>query len=160
MTIENGKVVSIHYTLKSSSGETLDSSQGQEPLSYLHGAGNIVPGLEKALTGKDKGDAFDTVVPPAEGYGERDGEPEEVPRAMFPDDAELSEGMMFKAETQDGQMVILWIDRIEGDSVYVDHNHPLAGHELHFAIQVVDIRDATEEEVSHGHPHGPGGHQH
>lgn len=160
MSIENGKVVTIHYTLTSDDGETLDTSAGGEPLAYLHGANNIVPGLEAALTGKAVGDTLETRVPPEQGYGPRVGEPEAVPRAAFPDDIELAAGMLFSAETPDGRRVSFQVDRIEDDVVYVDHNHPLAGAHLNFSVEVVAVRDASEEERAHGHPHGPGGHHH
>jgi FKBP-type peptidyl-prolyl cis-trans isomerase SlyD len=159
--VEAGKVVSFHYTLTNGSGEVLDSSADREPLPYLHGAGNIVPGLEQQLSGKAVGDKFDAVVAPADGYGERSGpEPQAVERGAFPPDAPLQKGMQFMAQTPDGQHIPLWIDRIEGDTVYVDHNHPLAGVTLHFAVEITGIRDATAEEQAHGHPHGPGGHHH
>jgi FKBP-type peptidyl-prolyl cis-trans isomerase SlyD len=159
--VEAGKVVSFHYTLTNDSGEVLDSSTGRDALPYLHGGGNIVPGLEKQMAGKAVGDSFDAVVPPTEGYGERSGpEPQAVERSAFPDDAPLQKGMQFVAQTPDGQHIPLWVDRIEGDTVFVDHNHPLAGVTLHFAVEITEIRDATAEEQAHGHPHGPGGHDH
>ena len=160
MIVEDGKIVSIHYTLSSDAGEQLDTSIGGQPLAYLHGAGNIVPGLEAALEGRSAGDHVDTVVPPEAGYGPREGEPEAQPRAMFPEGVELAPGVMFTAETADGRKVHLWVDRVEGDLVYIDLNHPLAGYNLHFSVDVVEIRDASDEERSHGHPHGPGGHTH
>jgi len=160
-TIADGKVVSFHYTLTNDDGEVLDSSSGRGPMPYLHGASNIVPGLEKQMTGKAVGATFDAVVPPAEGYGERGGpEPQPVPRSAFPSDMPLDKGTPLQAQSPDGQVMMLFIDRVEGDTVFVDHNHPLAGVTLNFAVEVVEIRDATADEKAHGHPHGPGGHHH
>lgn len=156
--IENDKVVTIHYTLRNDAGEELDSSAGEEPMAYLHGAENIVPGLERALAGKAAGDVVDVVIEAKDGYGERQGpEPQPIARSSFPPD--VQEGMQFVAEGEDG-LFPLWVSRIEGDKVFVDTNHPLAGERLHFHVEVVGMRDATDEELSHGHPHGPGGHHH
>jgi FKBP-type peptidyl-prolyl cis-trans isomerase SlyD len=157
--VADKKVVTIHYSLKNAAGEQLDSSQDGEPMAYLHGALNIVPGLESALDGKTVGTALDVVVAPKDGYGERGPEPFPVGLDAFPEDMELAKGLQFVAE-QDGEMIPFWIDRVEETQVFIDPNHPLAGVELHFQVEVVAIRDATEEELEHGHPHGPGGAQH
>jgi FKBP-type peptidyl-prolyl cis-trans isomerase SlyD len=158
--IAKNKVVKIKYVLRDGAGETLDES-GDEPLEYLHGAHNIVPGLEKQLEGKTVGDKLTAVVPPEEGYGPRHKvKPQQIPRSKFPPDAELEKGMGFTMRTDDGRRVPVWIAKIQGPTVYVDPNHPLAGETLHFDVEVVDVRDANEEEVAHGHPHGPGGHHH
>jgi len=156
--IESDKVVFIHYTLTDDQGEVLDSSEGGEPLFYLHGAQNIVEGLEEALTGKEVGDSLSVEVPPEKGYGERvePGE-QEFERSVFPQDVEIEEGMPFHAELPSGQMVAFWVTRVEGDKVYMDPNHPLAGENLNFDVEVVRVRDAREEELAHGHPHGPEG---
>ncbi len=152
-----GKVVSIHYTLTSSAGDLLDRS-GDEPLAYLHGHENIVPGLERQLEGKAVGDKLKAVVEPAEGYGEKlPGGPQPLPRDAFPEDLELEEGMQLAAQMADGQVVPLWIAKVEGDQILVDPNHPLAGETLTFDVEITEIRDATEEERTHGHVHGPGG---
>ena len=151
------KVVLFHYTLRDSDGDVLDSSDGADPLPYLHGAGNIVPGLERQMTGRVVGDSFTAVVSPEEGYGVRDGLPQPVPRDAFPEDVELEEGMQFMAEGPDGDAMPLWIAAIEADMVFVDKNHPLAGETLHFAIEIVGIREATAAELEHGHPHGADG---
>lgn len=157
--VRDGTVVGIHYTLTDASGQVLDSSAGREPLLYLHGGGNIVPGLERQLAGRRVGDQFEAVVAAAEGYGERrGGPPQPVPRDAFPEDAELYEGLAVGAEGPNGEMIPLWITRVEADRVWLDRNHPLAGMELRFAVEVMSIREATENEVAHGHPHGPGGH--
>jgi FKBP-type peptidyl-prolyl cis-trans isomerase SlyD len=158
--IEDGKVATFHYTLTNDAGEVLDSSDGRSPLEYLHGAGNIVPGLERQLEGKQAGDKFAAKVDPEDGYGVRQGAPQPVPRSAFPAGARIEPGMAFQAQTSDGDVVPLWVDRVDETTVWVDENHPLAGVTLNFAVEVVEIRDATEEEMEHGHPHGPGGHHH
>lgn len=155
--IAANKVASIHYTLKTDDGEILDSSEGQEPLAYLHGAQNLVPGLEKQLEGKAVGDKFNTVVEPEEGYGETDPSLiQELPRTMFGGVDQIEVGMEFHAETQNGRQVVEVIE-VEEDTITINGNHPLAGVRLNFDIEVTDIRDATEEELSHGHVHAPGG---
>jgi len=154
--VQDGKIVQFHYTLKNTAGELIDSSTGSEPLSYLHGASNIVPGLERQLTGHGVGDSLDATVPPDEGYGERQGEgPQPVPRDAFPAEFLLQAGMQFVAQSPEGDRFPLWITSVEDDQVHVDRNHPLAGETLHFAVEITDIRDATEQEREHGHPHGP-----
>lgn len=159
--ITNDKVVTFHYRLSTTTGEEIESSFGDEPLLYLQGAGQIVPGLEKAMMGKKKGDKFRAEVSPDEGYGEKSElKPMPVERSAFPEDAHLEVGMDFMAEMPDGNFMPLWISSIEGDTIMVDSNHPLAGETLFFDIEVLDIRDATEEELDHGHAHGPGGHHH
>ena len=163
MQIEDGKVVLINYTLRhtDADGEILDSSDGGEPLAYLHGAQNIVPGLEAALTGLAKGAEKQVTVTPEEGYGERDEHAiQQVPRGAFPAGAPVEVGMQFVAETPDGQPIPVTIAAVDGDTVTVDANHPLAGTTLHFSISIVDVRDATAEEKLHGHAHGPGGAHH
>lgn len=161
MQIADKKAVLIHYTLRNSEGEILDSSEGTDPLAYLHGARNIVPGLEKELTGKTNGDKLSVVVEPSEGYGEHNPQGvQQVERSQFPPDAPMEEGMQFMAENPDGSTMPFWITAVDGDTITIDMNHPLAGQQLHFDIEVVEVRDATDEEVQHGHVHGPGGHQH
>jgi FKBP-type peptidyl-prolyl cis-trans isomerase SlyD len=159
--VAKGKVVSIHYTLTDDSGAVIDSSDGADPLEYLHGGENIVPGLERQLTGKTVGDKLRADVPAKEGYGERkSGKSQSVPRASFPPEVDLQVGMQFAAEAGNGHMVPIWISDIKGDQVFIDRNHPLAGKNLHFDVEVVKIRDATKQEIEHGHPHGPHGHDH
>jgi FKBP-type peptidyl-prolyl cis-trans isomerase SlyD len=159
--IADGAVVTIHYTLKNPEGEVIDSSVGGEPMDYLHGAENIVPGLESKLTGLAVGAKIQAVVAPEDGYGERSGpEPQPVPRSSFPDEADLHEGMQVMARGPEDETFALWVVGVDEDSVVLDHNHPLAGVTLHFDVEVTGIRAATEEEVAHGHPHGPGGHHH
>lgn len=157
--VENGNVVIIRYTLRDSKGEILDSTDEGEPMPYLHGAQNIVPGLEKMLTGKSVGDTFTTVVAAEEGYGPRHDFPvQSVGLDQF-GDMELEEGMMLFTEIDEGQVVPFWISKIGAKDVQIDLNHPLAGEELHFDIEVLGIRTATEEELDHGHPHGLDGTQ-
>ena len=153
-SISDGKVVEIHYTLTDDNGETLDSSDGQEPLAYLHGASNIVPGLEQQLAGRSMGDKVKAAVPPEEAYGEVMGEgPQEVERSNFPDDIEVAPGMTFQVEGEDGEPFVIWVVAVDGEQVFVDINHPLAGMNLNFDVEVVTVRSATKEEIDHGHPH-------
>ena len=160
-TVASGKVVAVHYTLTNVKGEVLDSSAGNDPMDYLHGAGNIVPGLERQLTGRAAGDRFDVVVAAKDGYGERVGPgPQPVPRSAFPKGAHIEVGTQFMAEEPGKDPVPLWVTKVEPNTIHVDQNHPLAGEELRFAIEIVAIRDASAEERKHGHPHGPGGHHH
>ena len=160
MKINVNTVASFHYTLKNDEGEVLDSSSGREPLSYLHGAHNIVVGLEKEMLDKSVGDAFSVTVKPAEGYGEFDANlVQELPKTMFTGVDNIEPGMEFQAQTEHGQQIIAVV-KVEGDTITVDGNHPLAGKNLHFDVEVTDVREASQEELDHGHVHGPGGHQH
>jgi len=153
-------VVSFHYKLHNNDGELLDASEADEPMSCLIGAHNIVPGLDKALLDKKLGDKFEVKVPAAEGYGERIDAIVPVPRSNFPADVELAIGMSFMVESPDGDAFPLWIVKLSDDEVTADANHPLAGMDLNFDVEITAIRVATEEELAHGHPHGPGGHHH
>ena len=161
MLIAANKAVSIDYTLTNDAGEVIDSSAGGAPLVYLHGARNIIAGLEKALVGKQTGDELDVSVEPEEAYGEYSAElVATLSRAMFEGVDTLEVGMQFHASGPDGSMQIVTIRDIDGDDVIVDGNHPLAGQRLNFKVKVVGVRDASEEEVAHGHIHGEGGHHH
>ena len=161
MQIAANKAVSIDYTLTNESGEVIDSSVGSAPLVYLHGAGNIIVGLEKALEGKQPGDELEVTIEPQEAYGDYSVELVAVlNRAMFEGVDELEVGMQFHASAPNGGMQIVTIRDIEGDDVTVDGNHPLAGQRLSFKVKVVDVRDAAAEEIAHGHVHGEGGHHH
>ncbi|NLZ78818.1 MAG: peptidylprolyl isomerase [Gammaproteobacteria bacterium] len=161
MLITNQHVVAIDYTLSNDAGEVIDSSAGAEPLVYLHGASNIVAGLENALTGKAVGDELEVSVEPQDAYGEYSAELiTNLGREMFEGVDELEVGMQFHASAPDGGMQIVTIRDIDGDQVTIDGNHPLAGQQLNFKVKVVSIREASEEEVAHGHVHGEGGHQH
>ena len=153
-------VVTISYTLRAGDGEIIDSSDEGNPLVYLHGASNIVPGLEEELEGAAQGDSIKASVPPEKGYGPRIGASQEVPRHLFPAEADLAAGMQVMAHDDQGRQIPFFITGISEESVTVDPNHPLAGETLHFEVTIEALRDATEEEISHGHPHGPGGHQH
>lgn len=156
MEIAAEKVVKIHYTLTNDAGETLDSSAGMDPLEYLHGAQNIISGLEKSLNGQTVGSKLTVTVDPDEGYGMRDEKLlMEIPKEQF-GDQEVEEGMQFQAQVQ-GQAMIFTVLGTNETSVQVDGNHPLAGERLHFDVEVLDIRDATAEELQHGHIHAQGG---
>ena len=160
MQIEDQRVVVMHYTLTNEGGEVLDSSRGGEPLAFLQGSGNIIPGLEKALAGKQAGDKLQVKVAPAEGYGERNPElVQQLPRRAFKGIGDLRVGMQLQAQG-DGGMRIITVTKIAGDMVTVDGNHALAGVPLNFDVEITDVRAATQEEMSHGHVHGPGGHHH
>jgi FKBP-type peptidyl-prolyl cis-trans isomerase SlyD len=159
--IQDGQVVSIHYTLTLTNGEVVDTSDGSDPLEYLHGASNIVPGLERQLAGLKVGDTVKAVVQPDEGYGTRDEDAiQRVPRTAFPGDVAIEAGMQFFAHLPEGGEQPIWVVAADDETVTVDPNHPLAGEVLHFAVEVTSIRAATDEEREHGHPHGPDGHHH
>lgn len=150
MEITDGRVATIHYTLTNDDGDVVDKSAPNAPLSYLHGAGNIVPGLEKALSGKQVGDSLKAEVPPEQGYGPRhDSMVQQVPRTAFPD-VEVKPGMQFEARTEGGPMLVT-VTGMDDENVTVDGNHPLAGKILNFAVEVADVRDATEQEANNGH---------
>jgi len=154
MKIEDQCVVSIHYTLTDDEGEVIDTSEGREPLDYLHGAENIVPGLENALSGKSTGDKLQVTVQPDEGYGPVDPElVQKIPRNAFEGVDDLQPGMQFQAEGPDGQPQIIIIDDVCDDGVVVDGNHPLAGMTLNFDVSIESVRAATQEELDHGHTH-------
>ena len=154
MNIEGKCVVSFHYTLTNSAGETLDTSDGREPLSYLHGASNIVPGLEQALEGKKAGDALKVEVKPEDGYGEARPElVQKVPRTAFDGVDDIKAGMQFQAQGPEGQVQMITVTEVSGEEITIDGNHPLAGEVLHFDVKVENVRAATDEEVAHGHAH-------
>lgn len=160
MEISADRVVTIHYTLKDDAGTTLDSSAGGEPLAYLQGHGNLVAGLEKALEGKQEGNSIAVVVSPADGYGTRDESlVRRVPKRSLQGSGTLKKGMQFQARTDDG-MRLFTVAAVVGDMVTLDGNHPLADQTLHFEVQIVGVREATPEELEHGHVHGAGGHHH
>ena len=160
MQIAERSVVSFHYTLTNDAGDVLDSSDGREPLAYLHGAGNIVPGLEREMSGHVAGDKFMVDVAAADGYGDYIEElVQTVPRESFQGVDDLAVGMQFQAQTGQGPIAVI-ITEIDEDEVTVDGNHPLAGETLHFAVEIIEVREASAEEVTHGHVHGAGGHHH
>lgn len=153
MQIANDKVVSIHYTLKDNDGKILDSSEGKDPLKYLHGKQNIIPGLENAMEGKSIGDKFNVKVEPSEGYGERNDQMVvSIPRTSFGEIEEINPGMQFQLNSQNGPVVVTVVET-DDENVKVDANHPLAGVELNFDVEVMEIREATDEELDHGHVH-------
>jgi FKBP-type peptidyl-prolyl cis-trans isomerase SlyD len=161
MLIGEKMVVRIDYTLKNATGEVLDTSDGGEPLTYIHGAHQIVPGLERELAGLRVGDSKDVVVAPEDGYGQPD--PQGifgVPRAAFPAGVELQVGESFLGEDDMGGQVPVRVVEVREDTIVVDANHPLAGETLYFHVDVRDVREATLDELMHGHVHGPGGHEH
>jgi FKBP-type peptidyl-prolyl cis-trans isomerase SlyD len=160
MQIAKHAVVSIEYTLTGPDGNVIDTSQGHEPLVYMQGVGNLIPGLERELEGKGVGDELSVSIAPADGYGERrDSLVQEVSRQAFQGVEKIEAGMQFQANTPQGPRVVR-VTHVEGDRVVVDANHPLAGVPLKFDVKVVEVRAATPEEVQHGHAHGPGGHHH
>ena len=161
MEIANDKVVAIHYTLTNAAGDTLDSSvERGEPLAYLHGHGNIIPGLENALLGKTAGEKLDVQVQPEDGYGERHEQLiQQVPRTAFEGVDHLEPGMQFQADTGAG-VRLFTITQVADEEVTIDGNHPLAGEVLTFAVEITEVREASAEELEHGHVHGEGGHHH
>ena len=161
MLIARNKVVLIDYTLTDDSQQVLDRSEAGEPLAYLHGAANIIPGLESALEGRKAGESLKVRVAPAEAYGERDDRlVQMVPRAMFEDSGEIQAGMQFHSADEEGHVTVVTVTNITDDTITVDANHPLAGVPLTFSVTVVEVRNATAEELAHGHVHGAGGHHH
>jgi len=153
LLIGNKLVVSMHYKLTDDDGKMLDGSK-DVPLAYLHGAGNIIPGLEKALVGKVAGDALQVRVEPAEGYGEvKPTLIQTVDKAVFQGVESIEVGMTFEAKASNGSMQRIVITQVEGDQVTIDANHPLAGVALNFDLQIVGVREATKEELAHGHTH-------
>lgn len=160
MTIKQDSVVTLHYTLKDDAGDVIDSSASRHPLSYLHGHGNLVPGLERELQGKSAGDKLSVKIEPADGYGAYDRSlVEQVPRRSLKGISNIKVGTQLRGETEQGPRTVT-VTRIVGDMVTLDANHPLAGKNLNFEVEITSVRDATEEELTHGHVHGPGGHHH
>ncbi len=159
MEVSKNKVVAINYTLKDNGGQIIDSSEGKDPLHYIHGIGNLIPGMEEGLEGKKEGDKLDIKVSPEKGYGKRDEQMiQKVDRKAF-GDQDVKPGMQFQAGSDNGTRVVT-VTEVGPEQVTVDANHPLAGVELNFAVEVMSIRDASKEELEHGHVHGAGGHQH
>lgn len=160
MQIEKNKVVSMHYTGKLDDGSVFDSSQGKEPLEFIYGVGMIIPGLEEGIEGLSAGDKKSVEnIPSEKAYGQRQDEAmQEVPKDQLPQDVELKEGMQLAAQGPQGTIPVT-LAQIKDDSVVVDFNHPLAGKNLSFEVEIVEVRDATKEELEHGHVHGPNGHE-
>lgn len=153
MQIQDNAVVGIHYTLKNDAGEILDSSEGRDPLVFLQGKGNIISGLESALAGKAAGDKLDVTIEPEDGYGVRREElMQKLPRTAFQGVDDIQVGMQFQAQTEKGP-IPLRVAAINGDEITVDANHVLAGERLHFSVSVESVREASDEDMSHGHVH-------
>jgi FKBP-type peptidyl-prolyl cis-trans isomerase SlyD len=161
-TVQKDDVVSIEYTLTDDQGNVIDTSEGAEPLEYLHGHQNIIPGLEKEIEGMSVGEKKHVVIQPEDAYGPRhEGATQIIPKEAFPPDMEVEVGMGLQMrDTQTGQIYEVYVSEILPEGVVVDFNHPLAGETLHFDVKVVDIRPATPDEIAHGHVHGEGGHHH
>lgn len=158
-SVQKDVVVAMEYSLQVD-GEEIDSSKGQDPLQFLVGHGNIISGLEREMIGMKVGESKDVVIQPADGYGEYDDEAYmDVPRAEFPQDMPVEEGLELSVRDDQGQSRYARIDGIEGDTVTLNFNHPLAGDELHFNVKIVELREPTSEELEHGHVH-QGGHHH
>ena len=160
MQITKNAVAAIEYTLKNDDGEVLDTSVGRPPLAYVHGIGSLVPGLESELEGKTAGDKLEVRVAPEDGYGPRhEAMVQTVPRDRLPPEPEPQAGMQFQAQTEQGPLVLTVVG-VEADQVTLDGNHPLAGVALNFEVNVIEVREATPEELEHGHVHGAGGVEH
>ncbi len=160
MQIESNSVVTLHYTLKDNDGKVIDQSDDGSFL-YMHGAMNIIPGLENALAGKSAGDEISVKVSPEEGYGVKDdARIQEVPKEMFDSADEIKVGVQFHAQGPDGSAVVVTVVEVKDEAVVIDGNHALAGMDLNFEVNIVDVREASAEEIEHGHVHGPHGHQH
>lgn len=160
-TITDGKVVFLHYVLTDVDGDIIDESTPDDPLAYIHGTGTLIPGMEEALAGRSVGEQFKVVIPPERGYGVRTTEgPKPVPRSAFPEGFEIVPGMQLDSEDEDGTETAIWIVDVEDDIVYIDTDHPLAGVTLQFDVSILTVRDATREELAHGHVHGAGGAHH
>ncbi|MDB9865267.1 peptidylprolyl isomerase [Candidatus Thioglobus sp.] len=161
MKVTKDKVVSMHYTLKNDVGDVIDSSEGKETMDFLQGHGNIIPGLETALEGSKKGDKVEVSIEPEEGYGlKMDDAIQEIPRTALQGIDEVKIGMQLQSQDQDGNPFVVTVIKLDDEKITVDANHPLAGETLHFSVSIEDVRDALEEEVSHGHAHSAGGHSH
>jgi len=159
MQIQKDAVVTVHYTVKDTKGEVIDSSEGQEPMTYLHGAGNIVEGLEAALEGKRTGDHVDVTLTPDDAYGPYQPKlVQQVARKVF-EGAAVEVGSRFQAQTAHGPRMVV-VTEVKGDLITIDGNHPLVGQTLHFSVDVTDVRASTDEERDHGHVHGEHGHHH
>jgi len=161
MKVGKDKVVLMHYTLKNDAGDVIDSSDGADPLPFLQGHGNIIPGLESALEGSKVGDKLEVSIKPEEGYGVRMKDAiQEIPSSALKGVDEVKVGMQLQSQDQDGNAFLVSVTKIEDDKITVDGNHPLAGQTLHFSVSIESIRKAEAEELSHGHVHADGQHHH
>jgi FKBP-type peptidyl-prolyl cis-trans isomerase SlyD len=162
MQVAKNAVVTIDYTLKNDAGNVIDSSQseGRQPLPYLHGMGGLIPGLEKALEGKNPGDSLNVTISPEEAYGKRNEDLiASVPKSAFGNNP-IIVGAQFRTQDKQGRSQVVTVTKIDADTVTIDANHPLAGATLHFDVTIKDVREASQEELEHGHVHGTGGHHH
>jgi len=160
MQISKDKVATFDYVLKDDNDVVIDSSEGHSGMVYLHGAENIIPGLEKALEGNSSGDSLNVVIPPEEGYGIRNEAMMQTVSIEVFGEAEVKVGAQYHAESPEGDPIAITVMEVNQEEVVIDGNHPLAGINLHFDVTVTDVRDATAEELEHGHAHGPDGHHH
>ena len=160
MQLTKNKVAVLNFTLKNKDGEIIDETN-DGTFAYLHGARNLILGLENALENKQAGNKISVVIEPKDAYGEHNQEKvERVPLDMFPPEVEIKEGMQFDSESADGEPIVVTVIEIDAGEVVVDGNHPMAGVELHFDVELVEVREATAQELEHGHVHGPHGHDH
>lgn len=160
MQITKHAVVTMDYTLTDDSGSVIDTSKGGDKFSFIHGVGGIIPGLESELEGKKAGESFKVSIAPEDAYGEKDEALKQaVPKDRFENADEIQTGMQFQTVTEAGPQIVTVV-AVDDENVTVDTNHPLAGMTLNFEVDILDVRDATEEEISHGHVHGPEGHSH
>ena len=161
MQVSEQKVVTMNYEVADDQGQLIDRSEEGGPLAYIHGTGQLITGLETALAGRGQGDKIAVDVPPEQGYGERDEDGVQiVARNQFDDSVEIEVGMQFEAQDDDEGHQIVTVVAVDGENITLDTNHPLAGKNLRFKVEILDVRDASTEELSHGHVHGPGGHDH
>ena len=160
MQVTQDSVVVMHYTLRNDAGEVLDSSDGGDPLAYLHGNGNLIAGLERELNGKQAGDKLSVRIAPEDAYGLMDETLiQKVPRSAFGANTTIAVGMQFHADSNHGTRTVT-VTKVGEDTITVDGNHPLAGQHLNFEVEITEVRSPTDEELQHGHVHGPGGHHH
>ncbi len=158
-TVKKNKVVSIEYSVHTDEGALVDTTEGRAPLQYLHGSGHILPKLEAALEGMEVGESKEVMLEAEDAYGEKmDVEEEWIPIDVFPEGIQLEPGMALQGRTSEGQMVPLYVKKVEEERILVDYNHPLAGKRLNFDVEVQNVREATDEELSHGHAHSEGHH--
>lgn len=156
--VQDGKIVVIHYTM-SEDGKAIESTRGKDPVAYLHGRNQMLPGVESALVGQEVGAKLVITVPPEGAYGARSGPgPQAVPRKEFPRKMNLQEGMPLEIRDSEGKPVRVWITKVQGTRVWIDIDHPLAGRTLTFDMEVINVRDPAPEELEHGHAHGADGH--
>ena len=157
LLIGKHSVVSLNYTLKNDAGDIMDTSEGRQPLIYLHGANSLIQGLEKELEGKAEGAKFNTTIAPDQAYGEiREELVQTIDKSAFQGVESVEPGMTFVAQGEGGHQQQVRITAVEGEQVTVDANHPMAGQTLHFEVEVIEVRDATAQEIEHGHVHAHG----